>query len=574
MYALQRYSHKLNDFCISCHSADLPWAEWIAWQLEQNGNVTYIQAWDVQSKSDLAMKIQNAFDNAEHVIAILSPDFLKVRFSQDEWKATFQVDPNGAQGLLLPIHIRECRNEIADVAASLVYIDLVGLDETEARAKLLEDIRFRHHHPIDPAAVHSRLQNASVVQPRFPGVLPPIWINVPKRNPFFTGRVEILNHLHDMLNRSGTMVQPQALSGLGGIGKTQIALEFTYRYHSNYQAVFWVNASSSRSLNIDFIDIANKIYTSENVQDESRALVKVKSWLEVNTHWLLILDDANDLALVTKYMPLVSLGKNHIVLTTCAQAMGRIAQRIDVDKMGLEEGALFLLRRAHILTPDVPLKDISNTNDYLASRAISQSLDGLPLGLDQAGAYIEETSGSLLRCLELCHEQRERAKLLKRPSRVVPDHPESITVTWIRPLIAVEQANPAAAELLRFCAFLHPDAIPEELIIKAGSELGPILGPIATDPFDLDAAVEELLKFSLVRRDPDKKTLNIHPLVQDVVKDRMDENTQREWAIRTVRAVNFALPSIESATWQQYQQFFPHLKLCTSLIDEWELEPV
>jgi len=93
----------------------------------------------------------------------------------------------------------------------------------------------------------------------------------------------------------------------------------------------------------------------------------------------------------------------------------------------------------------------------------------------------------------------------------------------------IEKISPAAAELLRFCAFLHPDAIPEELIINGAAELGPTLQPVATDPISLDATLVILRKFSLVRRNPGKSMLSMHRLVQTVLQDSMSEETQRMW---------------------------------------------
>ena len=91
----------------------------------------------------------------------------------------------------------------------------------------------------------------------------------------------------------------------------------------------------------------------------------------------------------------------------------------------------------------------------------------------------------------------------------------------------IEKANPAAAELLRFCAFLHPDGIPEEVFSEGAPELGPVLGPVGSDAFALNSAISEILKYSLLRRDPKASTLEIHRLVQAVLKQGMDEATQR-----------------------------------------------
>jgi TIR domain/NB-ARC domain len=355
--------------------------------------------------------------------------------------------------------------------------------------------------------------------------LPPIRRNIPyERNPLFTGREDILKRLRTALKEGKTtaLTQPQAISGLGGIGKTQTAVEYAYRYQDDYQAILWIKAESSDSLISDFVSIATLLDLPQKQEQEQHRIVEaVKRWFRDNTGWLLIFDNADDLAMVQGFLP--PGGKGHIMLTTRAHATGRMAQRLEVEKMESEEGALFLLHRATILDPEALLESAPKT-DRDTAREIVQVMDGLPLALDQAGAYIEETSCGLLGYLQLYQAQGTR--LLKERGGLVTDHPDPVATTWTLSFEKVEQANAAAADLLRFCAFLAPDAIPEELFTESAVELGPTLEPIAADPSRFNAAIKELLKYSLVQRDPESKTLSIHRLVQEVLKDQMDEQTQ------------------------------------------------
>src|SRR6266699_2423805 len=145
---------------------------------------------------------------------------------------------------------------------------------------------------------------------------------------------------------------------------------------------------------------------------------------------------------------------------------------------------------------------------------IVQAMDGLPLALDQAGAYLEETGESLSNYLRIY--QKQRAELLKRRGGLVPDHP-SVATTWSLAFENVERANPAAIELMNLCTFLAPDAIPEELVMEGAPYLGLILQPVAADRARLNAAIAELLKYSLVRRNAATQTVSIHRLVQAVI---------------------------------------------------------
>jgi hypothetical protein len=258
---------------------------------------------------------------------------------------------------------------------------------------------------------------------------PPIRRNIPfERNPLFTGREDILKRLRTALKEGKTaaLTQPQAISGLGGIGKTQTAVEYAYRYQDDYEAILWVKAESIDSLISDFVSIATLLDLPQKQEQEQRLIVEaVKRWFQDNTGWLLIFDNADDLAMVQGFLP--SGGKGHILLTTRAHATGRLAQRIEVAKMGPEEGALFLLHRTTLLDANAPFEDAAAA-DQQTARKIVQAMDGLPLALDQAGAYIEETSCGLQGYLQLYQAQGTR--LLKERGGLVTDHPDPVATTW------------------------------------------------------------------------------------------------------------------------------------------------
>jgi tetratricopeptide (TPR) repeat protein len=397
----------------------------------------------------------------------------------------------------------------------------------------------------------------------------PIW-NIPyQRNPLFTGREEVLERLYEALRagKTAALAQPQAISGLGGIGKTQTAVEYAYRYREDYQAILWVKAETDGSIISDFVTIAQLLNLPEQQeQDQIRIVEAAKRWFQEHNGWLLIFDNADDLAMVRDFLP--QGGKGHILLTTRAHATGRMAQRIEVEKMVPDEGALFVLHRATILAPEKPLDDATKSNRDTA-KEIVQAMDGLPLALEQAGAYIEETEYGLQGYLRLYRAQGMR--LLKEHGEFAPDHPKPVATTWSLSFEKVEQANAAAAELLRFCAFLAPDAIPEELFAQSAAELGPMLEPVAADPSSFNAAIKELLKYSLVQRDPETNTLSIHRLVQEVLKDQMDEGTQLLWAERTVRAVSNIFPHPEYSNWDICRKYLQHAQVCSALIEHWKL---
>lgn len=382
-------------------------------------------------------------------------------------------------------------------------------------------------------------------------------------SPFFTAREAFLEEMHSLLATGREIPWPLAIVGLGGIGKTQVVLQYAYRHRGEYQAIWWVKADAREALAAAFADIARQLgLPVYNGMNQYQLITAVKRWLQEHAGWLLIFDNVVDLRMLQEFIPMAGLG--HIVLTTRVQALGTIARPLELQEMQPEEGALLLLRRAHMIPPDDSLADASQT-DREAALDISQSLGGLPLALDQAGAYIEETA-----CGVPGYRQRygtQHPKLLKRRSHLNTEYPASVATTWLFSFRQVERTHPAAAELLSLCAFLDPDSIPEEMIASGAPYLGSCLGPVAADPLQLDAAIDILRRFSLLRRNPADTTLRIHRLVQDVLKDRMPRRTQKRWALCTIHVVNSAFSPEIFDTAPHQQRYIPHTRACLSLIE-------
>jgi len=315
------------------------------------------------------------------------------------------------------------------------------------------------------------------------------------------------------------------------------------------------------------LGIAHSLNLPEkDAQDQREIVQAVKHWLREHIDWLLVFDNADDIAMVRDFIP--AAVKGHVLLTTRAQTFGRIARGISVETMTLEEGALFLLRRAHLIEPDTVLDTAPNI-DFKGAMQIANMMGGLPLALDQAAAYIEEVGCSIHDYLMLY--QKHRKDLLSMRGLPAPDHPEPVTTTWALSFEMVERADPAAAELLRFCAFLSPDTIAEEIITQGASELGPVLQIFADNPLAMDYAIATLRKYSLMSRNPENKTLAVHRLVQAVLRDAMDQETQRQWARRAVIAVNLVFPEVKFENWRLCQRYLPQAQSCADLIDQWEM---
>ncbi len=393
---------------------------------------------------------------------------------------------------------------------------------------------------------------------------PEIW-NVPyDENPFFTGREEILHQLHTTLLSQDAVVVTQTLSGLGGIGKTQVAVKYCYQYRQDYKAVLWVRADSPEVLVGDLRTLAKLLKLPESRLKEQQSILNgLRWWMREQSKWLLVIDNIESMDILKGLLPPARRG--HILVTTRTQITGTFP-KIAIQDMQADEGALLLLRRANMLALSADPGEIRE-DEFEMARRLSQTLGGLPLALDQAGAYIQETGCGFRGYLE--QYERTRAELLKYRGDLSADYPASVATTWALSFGKVEQASTAAADVLHACAFLYPDAIPEELFANGSKELGPAFRELSLGITSLDHIMTTLLRYSLLERNPQHKTLRIHRLVQAVLIDTMDQETQRMWAERVVKAVSGRIP-FDAIVDQPQQRYALQSQACVQLVDSWD----
>src|SRR5579859_562563 len=213
------------------------------------------------------------------------------------------------------------------------------------------------------------------------------------RDPFFTGREDLLHQIHTALWADPPTVHTSscALYGLGGMGKTHLALEYAYRHALSYEAVFWISAQSVESILSSFLTIAELLHLPERQEaDQQRIIAAVQRWLSTQSRWLLIWDNLEEIDWLPRFQPPAPWGA--VLITTQRQALGTLTQGLELLTMTEEEGMLLLLRRAKVLSPQATSEQMqqfamSQPSEYAAARQVVRVLAGLPLALDQAGAY-------------------------------------------------------------------------------------------------------------------------------------------------------------------------------------------
>lgn len=389
------------------------------------------------------------------------------------------------------------------------------------------------------------------------------------RNSFFTGREALLLLLHEKLHPavSATACLPLALSGLGGVGKTQLALEYAYCYRTEYTAVFWLTATTLEALATDCKVLAERLHLPVNdTQTLSEMCATIRQWLRENEGWLLLLDAIDDISIVPEIVPREH--KGHILLTTRSQLLGPHAEGVMVEKMVPEEGALLLLRRAKFITHHATLT-AATPDEWATALTLAHLLDGIPLALDQAASYIDETACGLQGYHSRYQTRRMELLAVRGTSS---DHPVSMAETVTLAFHRITRANKAAAEFLQFCALLQADSIPEELLTEGAAELGGTLQAVAADLLSIDSMIGELRKYSLVYRIPTTATLTISHLVLDILRETMDERVQLKWVERTIRTINRVFPEVTFASWPRCQRLLPQVLHCLALARHWQVQ--
>ena len=374
-----------------------------------------------------------------------------------------------------------------------------------------------------------------------------------ERNPHFKGRSELLTTLHHKLCESlpDQYNHRIALYGLGGVGKTQLALEYVHHHWASktYDRVYWVSADSQATLLAGLQEIGVRSHCVANNADLKPADIAamVISWLNTQEKLLFILDNLDDVSVVEGHLLNTTPGR-HMLITTRNEHCDDIpAEGLKVQVLGIPDAAELLLRRSQVSTvgemQDATLK---------AAQEIVEELGCLPLAIEQASAYIREASHDIFQFLPSYRQNRQFHH--NRTSKRNRMYSKSLATTWSLSFQQVQESNNEATQLLKLLAFLNPDGVLIDFL-EAGKEgLTPELCDLVADRTRLYDALAELARFSLVgRHDDGSPRITIHRLVQSIIQDDLVPPEFDAMTATVIGLCETAFPSSTSGDWEIFE---------------------
>ncbi|MDQ2879747.1 MAG: FxSxx-COOH system tetratricopeptide repeat protein [Actinomycetota bacterium] len=493
---------------------DQIWAEWAGSVLTTAG-ITVVD--------DGPMEITQADpvpSSAPTVLAIVSKSYVAVRKdveTQDLW-----AGPSHLVMYIEDVRLREVSTE--------ARTNIAGLDEKAATERLIELV----------GKIGAETSHGGSRIGRFPGA-EPRWFQAPARNARFTGRVEDLQRLRRELHAEGrAVVLPVALQGMGGIGKTQLALEYVHRFRSAYDLVWWIEADPPQFIDSALIDLGIELkLPSEGTIEGARSTLEALRLGTPTRRWLLVFDNADDLAHVQNFLP--RGGGGHLLITSRNPDWAEGANPIQVDVFQREESVAHLRGRAGAMTSE-------------EAGQVARALGDLPIAVAAAGAWLAETGTPVAEYLQAVQLQGVGTRSVQA----------AWDATWDLSLQRLQEQSPGAYRLLQICSVLAPETA---LDLLYSNQL-----TTALIPFDQSVAVRDMRgalvqhinRLALLKLDTQAGQVQVHRLLQNVVRSRMTDDEAahtRHEAHQALAAFRPAGEPDDPKTWDQFRKIWAHLEI-------------
>lgn len=379
------------------------------------------------------------------------------------------------------------------------------------------------------------------------GPEPRIWgSRIPLRNGNFTGREATLSKLRAQMSESPTAILPHTLRGMGGVGKTQLVIEYAHRFKGDYDVVWWISSEIPLLIPGALGALAEKLGLPAakvvGIDEACRSVLDALRRGEPYKRWLLIFDNVNKAEDIMEMIPAGRPEQGHVLITSRNPRWEGIASTLVIDVFDREESVEFLGRRAGGMTRE-------------EARRLAHELGDLPLALEQAGALQVETGMSTEEYLELLRRQPLEVMDESQPM----EYPRSMTAAWRLSIDALDDQLPEALQLLRCTAFFGPEPIPIDLFRWGGAGVGPLLSPILGNPILRTRALRAINNFALGRIDD--RAIQIHRLVQQLLRADVDSDRKEEYEreAQLLLAAARRLQPEDETNWDVFDRFVPHL---------------
>ncbi|WP_225829975.1 FxSxx-COOH system tetratricopeptide repeat protein [Streptomyces sp. NK08204] len=366
----------------------------------------------------------------------------------------------------------------------------------------------------------------------------------------FTGREAQLDEMRGILNAGDQVaVLPYALYGMGGVGKTRLAVEYVRRHHTEYQRIWWVDAEQPAVIREQLAALAPDFGpAAEGPGDPVDRVLAAMSTGDPFTRWLLVMDNAGAPDDVLPYLPSllgVRGGAGHVLVTSRHSGWAERVHALRVDVFSREESVSFLRHRTPWATGE-------------EAQRLAESLGDLPLALEHSAAAQTQSGIRTDTYLDLLETRRR--EVLAEPAF---SGAQTVAATWRTSVELLRAQNPQALELLRLLACFGTEPIAQSFLHDARLlPLPEALASVARDELARGRAIRAINQFSLLTVNPATATLQVHRLLSGVLQDEMsdEERTTTRHLVHRIIAAHDPGDSQRPENWRNYADILPHIE--------------
>lgn len=520
------------------------WAAWIANRLERRGVTVVQQRWNPPVEIPLEESLRDLTLARGRVLVVLSDWYFQLGpRSHDEWNRALRSEVAPDPDRFAAVCVTT--SALPGATSAFGAADLTNVGAEEAERRLLVRLGL----PTDP------LPDADTSPgPRFPSDTPQVWGGVPRRNIRFTGREQLLTDAYRELQESGPGAGVVTLHGMSGVGKTQLAAEYVYRFGSEYDVVWWVPADRRALYRQKLAELAPELglATGAEYGERLRAVRDSLRRGDPHAHWLLVLDGADE---PDQIWDLVPTGPGHVLITSRNPEWSEHnSNLVEVPVYRRDESVAFIRRRAPRLTP-------------AEADQLAEALEDLPLLLDQTAGWLNDSDLSVDEYIELLEGGIDQDVV-----KVSADFPLAFQTAWSILLNKLRDTVPESVDLLRLCSFFAPGSIPVRLLKDMPpGDLPEQVAGLMNDPLLWNKAIGQLRQYSVVRLESHEsvedaassgESIYMHRMVHQIVGHDMSEENRQEFIDVVRRALAAADPGRPTDTrlWPAYAEITPHLK--------------